>query len=165
MKRTIVVWRDFCAALLTLALGVGFLFWAQAYPPKAAAVPKLVAWIAIVLALTDLASNTETAVGRVLRRLAASENAIEWKAEGEGEAGSRRIASSIFWVLAYLVGVLMAGILPATLAYIVLYMKLHAGRSALAAAIAAAGTTLGVWLAFELLFRYPLYPGLLFGGY
>jgi len=24
---------------------------------------------------------------------------------------------------------------------------------------------LGVWLTFELAFRYPLYPGMLFGGY
>lgn len=160
-----ILWRELGAALVTLALGAGFLAWAHAYPPKAAAVPKLVAWITIVLAVIDLAANTETRLGRVLRRLTGSENAIEWKVEGEREAGSRRIGSSIFWVLAYLAGVVLAGILPATAAYIFFYMKLHGGRSMLAAASTAVGTTLGVWLAFELLFRYPLYPGLLFGGY
>jgi hypothetical protein len=163
--RSVVQRRDFAAALVTLALGVAFLAWAQAYPPKAAAVPKLVAWITIVLSLVDLASNTHTAAGRVLRRLAASDDAIEWKAQGEREAGSGRIASSVFWLLAYLAGVVLAGFLLATPAYIFLYMKLHGARSALAGATAASGTTLGVWLTFQLRFRYPLYPGLLFGGY
>lgn len=160
-----IVWRDFAAALLTLALGVGFLLWAHSYPPKAAAVPKLVAWITIVLALIDAAANTETAAGRVLRRLTGSENAIEWKTEGEREASSRRIASSIFWVLAYLASVVLAGFLLATPAYIFLYMTLHGARSALAGGIAALATTFGVWVVFQVLFRYPLYPGLLFGGY
>jgi hypothetical protein len=160
-----IQWRDFCAALVTLALGVGFLVWTQAYPPEAAAVPALVAWIAIVLSLVDLAANTETAPGRVLRRLAGSENAIEWKVEGDRKAGTQRVASSTFWVAAYVAGSFLAGFLLATPAYIFLYMKLHGARSAFAAAVAAAGTTLGVWLVFQLAFRYPLYPGLLFGGY
>lgn len=160
-----VRWRDFSAAMVTLALGIAFLAWAQAYPPKAAAVPTLVAWITIVLSLLDLASNIETQAGRLLRRLAASDNAIEWKVEGEREAGSRRIASATVWLLAYLAGVVLAGFLAATPAYIFLYMKLHGRRSALLAALAALGTTAGIWLAFELAFRYPLYPGVLFGGY
>jgi hypothetical protein len=158
-------WRDFGAALFTLALGVGFLAWAQTYPPKAAAVPKLVAWIAIALALVDAAANTDTAAGRLLRRLTGSENAIEWKTEGEREASSRRVASSIFWVLAYLAAVVLAGFLLATPAYIFLYMKLHGARSVLTAGTAAFATTFGVWLTFEILFRYPVYQGLLFGGY
>lgn len=163
--KSLVQWRDFAAALLTLTLGVVFFAWAQAYPPKAAAVPTLVAGVTIFLSLVDLASSTETAVGRALRRWLASENAIEWKVQGDREAGSGRIASSLFWLLAYLAGVLFAGFLPATPVYIFLYMKLHGARSALTSALTAIGTTLGVWLTFELLFRYPLYPGLLFGGY
>ena len=160
-----VQWRDFAAALLTLALGISFLAWAQAYAPKAAVVPQLVAWITIVLSLVDLASSTETAAGRALRRVLASENAIEWKAEGDREAGRRRIASALGWLLAYLAGVVLIGFLAATPVYILLYMKLHGRRSWLAAAAAASATTLGVWLIFELAFRYPLFPGLLFGGY
>jgi hypothetical protein len=94
-----------------------------------------------------------------------ADQVIEWKTEGEDAAGARRIAASIFWVLAYLGGVALVGFLLATPAYILLYMKLHGGRSALAAALAAIGTTVAVWLTFELAFRYQLYPGLLFGGY
>jgi len=158
-------WRDFAAALLTLALGTAFLAWARTYPPQAAAVPTLVAWLTIALSLVDLVSHTETKAGRLLGRLAGSDNAIEWTVEGDQQAAGRRIASSLGWLLAYLAGMTLAGILLATPLYIFLYMKLHGGRSASAAALAALGTTAGVWLIFELAFRYPLYPGLLFGGH
>jgi hypothetical protein len=163
--RGAIRWPDFGAALAVLAIGIGFLAWAKTYPPQAAAVPTLVAWLTIVLALIDAAARTETALGRALRRVVSADQVIEWTAEGEDEAGARRIAASIFWVLAYLGGVALAGFLLATPAYIFLYMKLHGGRSALAAVLAASGTTVAVWLTFELAFRYQLYPGLLFGGY
>ncbi len=163
--RGAIHWPDFGAAVAVLALGIGFLAWAKTYPSQAAAVPTLVAWLTIVLALIDVAARTETALGRALRRVVSADQVIEWKTEGEDAAGARRIAASIFWVLAYLGGVALVGFLLATPAYILLYMKLHGGRSALAAALAAIGTTVAVWLTFELAFRYQLYPGLLFGGY
>ena len=163
--RRAIHWPDFGAALAVLAIGIGFLAWAKTYPPEAAAVPVLVAWLTIVLALIDAGARTETALGRALRRVVSAEQVIEWKAEGEREAGAARVAWSIFWVLAYLAAVALAGFLLATPLYIFLYMKLHGRRSALTGVLTALGTTLGVWLTFELAFRYPLYPGLLFGGY
>ncbi len=158
-------WPDFGAALVVLAIGGVFLAWARTYPAKAAEVPTLVAWLTIVLALIDAAARTETALGRALRRLVNAEQVIEWKAEGDGDASALRVASSILWLLAYLAVVALAGFLLATPLYIFLYVRLHGGHSARAGAVAAIGTTLGVWLVFQLLFRYPLYPGLLFGGY
>ncbi len=158
-------WPDFGAALAVLAIGIGFLAWAKTYPPEAAAVPVLVAWLTIVLALIDAAARTETALGRALRRVVSAEQVIEWKADGDGEASPRRVASSVFWLLAYLAGVALAGFLVATPLYVFLYVKLHGGHPARAGALTAIGTTLGVWIVFQLLFRYPLYPGLLFGGY
>lgn len=163
--RAAIHWRDFSAALVILAIGVGFLAWAKTYPPKAAAVPTLVAWITIALALIDAACATETRLGRALRRLARAENVVEWKTEGDREASLGRIASSILWVLAYLAGVVVAGFLLTTPVYVFLYMKLHGAKPARASAIAAVLTTSAIWFTFQILFRYPLYPGLLFGGY
>jgi hypothetical protein len=164
--RPVIHWPDFCAALVVLTIGVAFLAWAQTYPPDAAEVPTLVAWLTIVLALVDAAARTETALGRALRRLVSAEQVIEWKADGDdGNASARRVASSVFWLLAYLAGVALVGFLLATPLYIFLYVKLHGGHSARAGALAGLGTTLGIWIVFQLAFRYPLYPGLLFGGY
>jgi hypothetical protein len=163
--RKAIHWRDFSAALIVLAIGIGFLIWARTYPPRAAEVPTLIAWITIVLALIDAISRTETGMGRVFRRFASNENVIEWKVEGDDIAGSRRIASASLWVLGYLAGVAVLGFFLMTPVYIFLYMKLHGGKSLLASVITAAATTIAIWLMFGVMFNYPLYPGILFGGY
>ena len=159
-----IYWRDFGAALVVLAIGVIFLFWARTYPPKAAEVPILIAWLTIVLASLDAIAQTETELGITIRRFVAAQKIIEWKAEGDEEAPTSRIVSAIFWIAAYLGGVWIIGFLPMTLVYVFLYMKLHGGKSVLASGLAAVGTTAGMWLTFEIMFNYPLYKGLLFGG-
>jgi hypothetical protein len=46
-----------------------------------------------------------------------------------------------------------------------LYMLLHGGHSLRNSLLVTAATTLAIWLIFEVAFKYPLYPGVLFGGY
>lgn len=159
-----IYWRDFSASLVILAIGVIFLLWASTYPRSAAEVPILVAWITIILAVIDAIAQTETSAGRAVRRFVAAQKIIEWKAEGHDEATTSRIASANFWILAYLAGIVLFGFLLMTAAYVFLYMKLHGGKSVLASVATAAGTTIGIWFAFGILFQYPLFPGLLFGG-
>ncbi len=159
-------WRAMGPALIVLAIAVVFLLWAQTYPPRSSAVPKLVGWIAIILALIDVASQTETRLGLWLRRFVSAQNVIEWKAQGDEEAaGWGRVLLSVLWVFGYLGGVLAVGFLLTTPIYIVLYMVWHGHKSLRASLIVAAVTTFTIWLTFEIIFRYPLYPGVLFGGY
>jgi hypothetical protein len=158
-------WRDFGAALVVFAFAVVFLFWTQTIPPRATAMPNLVAWLMIVLALIDVVSQTQTGIGRFFRRFAAAEQIIEWKVQGEDdEAGWGRVLVSILWVVAYLTTVYLVGFLLGTPAYLFLYMILHGRKSIQASAITAVATTFVIWLTFEVLFKYPLYPGVLFGG-
>jgi hypothetical protein len=162
----ITSWRDFGAALVVFILAVAFLFWTQTIPPRATAMPILVAWLMILLALIDLISQTETTIGRLFRRFAAAERIIEWKVEGdEEEAGWGRVLVSILWVCAYLAAVYLAGFLVGTPTYLFLYMVLHGGKSILASTISAIATTFAIWLTFEVLFKYPLYPGVIFGRF
>jgi hypothetical protein len=159
-------WRDFGAALVILAFSVMFLLWTLTLPARAAAMPTLVAWLAIVLALIDVVAQTQTAVGRVVRRFVSAEKVIEWKAQGDGEDATwGRVLLSVLWVVAYLAGVYLVGFLLTTPVYVFLYMLLHGGKSLRAAGIAAILTTALIWLTFEIAFKYPLYPGILFGGY
>jgi hypothetical protein len=44
-------------------------------------------------------------------------------------------------------------------------MIFHGGHSIRDSVLVSVGTTLAIWLTFEVLFKYPLYPGSLFGGY
>ncbi len=157
--------REFWAAMFVLALSIGFLLWARTYPALAGGMPVLVAWGTIVLALIDVASQFETPFGRWLRRLVTADKIVEWKMDGDEDVPVSRIALSIFWVLAYLAALFLVGFIIATPIYILLYMVIHGGRSIRDSALASAATTLTIWLVFVVLFRYPLYPGLLFGGY
>ena len=157
--------REFWAAMLVLALSVGFLLWAKTYPPTAGTVPVLVAWATIVLSIIDAVSQFETPFGRWVRRLVTAEKIVEWKMEGDEDAPLTRIFLAVAWVFAYLAALFLIGFMIATPIYVLLYMLIHGGRSLRDSALAAAGTTLTIWLTFVVLFRYPLYPGVLFGGY
>ena len=159
-----IYWRDFGASLVVLAIGIGFLLWARTYRPSAAEVPVLVAWITIVLALIDAISQTDTKLGRIFRQFVAAQKVIEWKNEGDDEATTSRIGSAVFWILAYVGGVVLIGFLLMNPIYVFLYMRLHGGKSVLASGVTAVATGLGIWLTFEAMFQYPLYQGLLFGG-
>lgn len=157
-------WHDFGAALVVLAIAVVFLLWTQTVPARAAAMPILVAWLAIVLALIDVVARTDTPVGRTLRRFVSAENVIEWKAQGDQEAAIGRVLLSVLWVVAYLGGVYLVGFLLMTPAYVFLYMILHGRKSIFAGLVAAVLTTFAIWLVFEIAFKYALYPGVLLGG-
>jgi len=161
----VVRWRDFAAALLVLAISVGFLLWARSYPPRSGAVPELVAWATIVLTLVDIVIQFETPWGRWLRRLVTAEKIVEWKMEGDEEASVGRIALAIAWVAGYVVLLYFIGFMIATPIYMLLYMIVHGGHTIRNSVLVTAGTALTIWLTFEVFFRYPLYPGVLFGGY
>jgi Tripartite tricarboxylate transporter TctB family len=159
-----IQWRDFGAALLTLVIGVGVLSWSLTYSWKEAEFPVVVAVLMIVLSLIDVIAQTDTPLGRAFRRFATAQKVIEWKTEGSEGARASRIVSAILWMLGYVTGLLLIGTLAATPLYVFVYMKLHGGKSLLASGVTAAATTLVIWFAFGILFQYPLFPGLLFGG-
>ncbi|HEX2512879.1 MAG TPA: hypothetical protein VHK44_09830, partial [Xanthobacteraceae bacterium] len=105
--------REFWAAILLLALSVGYLLWAKTYPPAAGAVPVLVAWATIVLSIIDAVSQFETPLGRWVRRLVTAERIVEWKMEGDEDAPLTRILLSVAWLSAYLAGLFLIGFMIA----------------------------------------------------
>jgi hypothetical protein len=160
-----VRWRDLSVALLVLAASIGFLLWAKTYPPRSGAVPELVAWATIVLSLIDIVSQFETPWGLWLRRLVTAEKIVEWKMEGDEDASLGRILAAIGWVAGYVVMLYFIGFLIATPIYMFLYMHFHGGLRLLTNLLVTAGTALTIWVTFEIAFKYPLYPGVLLGGY
>ena len=157
--------RDLGAGLVVLAIGVIFLLWSQIYPERMSAMPTLVGGITIVLALIDIAAQFDTALGRILRRVAGLElGSLATISERDDEPSWRRIAIAMLWVVGYVAAIYVAGFLAATPVYIFLYMFLHGRKPARASALSAVLTTIVIWFTFEYLFRYPLYPGLLFGS-
>jgi Tripartite tricarboxylate transporter TctB family len=157
--------RDLGAGFVVLAIGVVFLLWSHVYPPRMSAMPKLVGWITIVLALIDIAAQFDTVLGRLLRRIAGLELAgLSPASDRQVEPGWTRVAIAMLWVVGYVAAIYLFGLLATTPVYIFLYMVLHGRKPARESALAAVITTAAIWFTFEYLFHYPLYPGLLFGG-
>jgi hypothetical protein len=151
------------ASLVVLAIGIVFLLWAQTYPRNTGTVPTLVGVLTIVLGLFDLAAQSRTALGRAVARFAGrGESAMDGRPD---DASWPVIVLSILWPLGYVAATILAGFLLVTPLYVLCYMWIHGGKPLLSGAVSAAITTLSIWLTFEVLFRYPLYPGVLFGGY
>jgi hypothetical protein len=148
-----------------LAGAIVVLLWARSYSGQARAMPELVAWATIALTLIDVIIQFDTAPSQWLRRLVTAERIVEWKLEGEEEAGLGKIMLAIGWVAGYIVLLYFVGFLIATPIYVLFYMIFHGGHSIRDSVLVSVGTTLAIWLTFEVLFKYPLYPGSLFGGY
>ncbi len=154
--------KDFAAALLVLAVSVVYLLWSYSYPPSLGTIPALAAWLAIALSIIDLAAQTRTRTGDLVRR------AIGQSAEEDGEQEQAPAATSelaaVAWPLGYVVLLMVFGFLPVTPVYVFLYMWLHGKLPGVSSLIAAIAVTLIIWVTFVVLFRYPLFPGLAFGG-
>ena len=160
-----VKWRELGPALFLLVGSIVFLLWARVYPGRSGAMPELVAWMTIALSLIDVIIQFDTAPSRALYRMVTARRIVEWKMEGEADASFSRIALSIGWVVGYVCLLYFVGFLIATPVYMSLYMLLHGGHSVRNSMLLTAGTTITIWLTFEVAFKYPLYPGVLFGGY
>jgi hypothetical protein len=159
-------WRDFCSALIVAIVSIGYIAIAQTYPRDTGTVPTIAGIAAVILSIIDAISQTETTVGRWLRRVLGSEMAPE-AASAEKQPENVRpmtIVYSVLWPLGYLVAIILAGFMLVTPPYIFFYMYFYGRRSILLSATAAAIVTLVIWFAFHILFEYPLFPGLLFGG-
>lgn len=158
-------WREFTTSLFILAVGVIYLIWARTYPSDMNAVPTLVAWLTIILASIDATSHTETRIGAAIRRFVGQTSAEASSGDEKSVTpGWLPVIFSILWPLAYVVAVIVAGFLLATPVYIVLYMTMFGRKPLLMSTLTALITTAAIWIVFELLFHYPLFPGVLFGG-
>jgi len=154
--------RDFAPSLIVLAISIVYALWAQIYPRGSGTVPALVAEATVVFALLDLVAHTNTRLGRLVR--GAVGQPLSSPDDTKEKPASRAVALSIGWPLVYVGAVIAFGFLVATPAYTWLYMWLYGRKSFVSSAMAACLTTLVIWFTFEVLFRYPLYPGMLFGG-
>lgn len=150
--------RNLVVSLVMLALAAGYLFWAESYPAARAQVPRLVAWVTLVLAALDVLAHTETGLGR---RIAA---VLSGRAHLEA-VDSIRITREEFlsaaWMLGSLAAIVLLGFLVGTFIYVVGYMIVHGKLSWRLSLYVGAGTVLSCWLVFDVLLKVGLYRGLL----
>jgi len=154
--------RDLAVSTGVLVFFVVVLVWTYRFPEaRGREFPALVSMAAIVLCLIDLVAHTDTAIGQWLTAVLSGSLRLP---AGAMTFGVRREAVAILWIAAATALMVLAGFLAGIPVYVFCYMVLHARRPLRQGAIAALATTTVIWLAFELLLRYDLYRGVLFGA-
>jgi hypothetical protein len=129
------------------------------YKPLVREFPAGVAWVMIILLTLDLASRTQTRLGRTLTRW------LNPAADApQPDRAAAREVSAILWIAGFTALLMLAGILCAVPLFIFATMRFRARRPYGTSLLAAAGATLVIWLLFEQLLRLSLYSGPLFGG-
>jgi hypothetical protein len=118
-----------------------------------------VAWALIMLSLIDVAAQIDSPVGRFLRRMTGLDNPSEQRLRDQ--ANWLRVTIAMAWMAGYIAAIFIAGFLIATPIYIFLYMSAFGRKSLRTSALASAVITSAIWLVFEVLFKYPLYPGMI----
>jgi hypothetical protein len=153
---------DYVPALAAAAAAALYLATAYGYALDARAAPLLIGWSVVALAALDLASRTQTTLGRMLTRWL---NPVgTGRREGDAAYPLARQITAIAWIAGFVAAFALIGALYAIPLYVFAATRWRGHRPWLACAISAAVTLAGVWLLFARLLRLELYPGLLFGG-
>jgi len=153
--------RNFAVSLAVLVFFVVILAWTYHFEEaRGQEFPALVSMAAILLCLVDLIAHTDTFLGQ---RLAAVLGAAH-RAGGGLVHGARQESVAVVWIVGATLVMVVGGFVVGIPVYVFCYMVLHAGRTVRQGAIAALATAGAIWLAFELLLSYELYPGLAFGS-
>jgi hypothetical protein len=153
---------DYAPPLAAAVAASLYLAAAYGYSPDARAAPLLIGWSVVALAALDLASRTQTTLGRMLTRWL---NPVgTGRREGHAAYPLMRQITAIAWIAGFVAAFALIGALYAIPLYVFAATRWRGHRPWLACAISAAVTLAGVWLLFAKLLRLELYPGLLFGG-
>lgn len=148
---------EYLPAAGLLAVSIAYLITAAGYKPESRAVPEAVAWVMIVLLLLDLASRSETRIGRALMALL---NPAALTGERPDAASGKRQIAAVSWILGFAVGLVALGILAAVPLYVFSALRFKGKRSIPVALAAAVIALLAIWLLFAEALRLPLYAGL-----
>ncbi len=156
--------RGLAPALVVLAWSVGYLPWAYSYDAQGQLVPVLIGWLLLGLSVLDIVAHTDTRFGRTLFGLV-SGRAMDAGTEEPGTThGFGRQAVAVLWLMAFLASVGLLGFLITVPIYVLAFMTIQGGKPLKQSIVAAVVVTSVIWVAFDVLLRYEVYPGILFGG-
>jgi hypothetical protein len=148
------------------AAGVAAIYLGAAYQysPEARATPLLIGWTVIALAALDIASRTQTSLGRTLAQWLNPGTARPRHGAGPTSYPIGTQLLAILWIAGFVAAFALIGAMYAIPLYVFAATRWRGGRPFAVCLISAACTLAGIWFLFGWLLRLELYPGLLFGG-
>ncbi len=155
---------DYFPPIAAVAVAAVYLAAAYGYSPEARAAPLLIGWTVVALAALDIASRTQTPLGKTLMRwLNPGASRAHGGAAPASYPATRQIMAMV-WIAGFVAAFALIGALYAIPLYVFAATRWRGKRPIIVCLISAACTLAGIWLLFSRLLRLELYPGLLFGG-
>lgn len=154
--------RNLAVAIIVLGFFVLMFVWSeQIKNVRGREFPLLVSGAGILLSILDVIAHTETAIGRRIgQALSGSAHAVE-----DGlNAGLRREFIVMLWIAIATGLMVLFGFIAGIPAFVFGYSLLQGQRTLRQSTVAAIATVFLIWVGFELLLNYDLYPGLLFAS-
>jgi hypothetical protein len=155
---------DYLPAAAAGAVAAAYLGAAYQYAPEARATPLLIGWTVVALALLDIASRTQTGVGRTFAGWLNPVTARPRHGAGPVAYPFHKQVMAMVWIGGFVAGFALIGATYAIPVYVFAATRWRGGRPYLVCLLSAAATLAGIWLLFGWLLHLELYPGLLFGG-
>ncbi len=155
---------DYAPAAAAAAVAAAYLGAAYQYSPEARATPLLIGWTVVALAGLDIASRTQTRVGRTLAGWLNPVTTRPRHGAGHGQYPIVKQIMAIVWIAGFLAAFALIGAAYAIPLYVFAATRRRGGRPYAVCLISAAATLAGIWFLFGWLLHLELYPGLLFSG-
>ena len=147
--------------LVTLAFVVLFIVTSYQYKLTDRMFPLIVGYVALPLLLMDLLALTDSKIGRKISIFFSAKTPEE--VDKDADKTKRTMAEELkifMWMGMLVLGIYLIGFLPCTPIFVYCWMKFRGGYSVRQSAYLAIATITFVYVLFEILLQYELYPGI-----
>ena len=147
--------------LVILAFVVLFIVTSYQYKLTDRMFPLIVGYVAVPLLLMDLIALTDSKIGRKISVFFSAKTPEE--VDKDADKTKRTMAEELkifMWMGTLVLGIYLIGFLPCTPIFVYCWMKFRGGYSVRQSAYLAIATITFVYVLFEILLQYELYPGI-----
>ena len=147
--------------LVILATVILFIVTAYQYNLTDRMFPLLVGYVAIPLLVMDLLTLTNTKIGEKISVIFSAKTPQQVDEDADKTERPVKTELTVFlWMTLLVVGIYLAGFLPMTPIFVYCWMKFRGGYDVRMSLYLALGTLVFVYVLFEIVLSYELYPGI-----
>ena len=147
--------------LIILAFVILFIITSYQYKLTDRMFPLLVSYIALPLLIMDLLALTDSKLGEKLSLFFSAKTPKEVDEDADKTIRTIGQELKIFaWMGTLVLGIYLIGFLPCTPVFVYCWMKYRGGYSVRESSYLAIATIVFVYVLFEIILQYELYPGI-----
>ena len=147
--------------LIILAIVVLFIATSYQYKLTDRMFPLMVGYFALPLLIMDLLALTDSKIGEKISIFFSAKTPEKVDEDADTTVRSLKQELMIFmWMGILVLGIYLIGFLPCTPVFVYCWMKYRGGYSIRESAYLSIGTIVFVYVLFEIILQYELYPGI-----